>query len=105
MSTQNPIELITIQKNYPYSNSETDVLTNWQTYATSYAELQIGTGKEYYGAKRINTEISGLIKTLQYIKGVTDDMQVVCSRGTFGIVAVIDQREDNRLEIHLKKVS
>jgi head-tail adaptor len=103
-ANQNPIELITIQKNYPISTSETDIPENWKTFCQVYAELQIGSGREFFGAQKVNSELSGLVRTLQYIKGITSDMQVKCSRGTFEITAVIDLREQNKVELHLKKV-
>jgi head-tail adaptor len=103
---QNPVELITIEQNFPYSDPEiVGVKDNWKTFCQVWAELQIGSGREFFGAKKINTELSGLVKTLQYIKGVNSTMRVKCSRGTFEITAAIDLRESNSVELHLKKVN
>jgi SPP1 family predicted phage head-tail adaptor len=105
MSNQNPVELIEIQANYPYSDPETvGEKDNWKTFCQVWAELQIGSGREFFGAKRINAELSGLVKTLQYIKGVNSTMRVKCSRGIFEITATIDLREQNKNELHLKRV-
>lgn len=102
---QNPVELIEIQANYPYSDPETaGVKDNWKTFCQVWAELQIGSGREFFGAKQINAELSGLVKTLQYIKGVNSTMRVKCSRGVFEITATIDLREQNKNELHLKRV-
>jgi head-tail adaptor len=102
---QNPVELITIEANYPFSNPETAGMTDcWKTFCQVWAELQIGQGREFFGAKRINAELSGLVKTLQYIKGINSTMRVKCSRGTFEITAAIDLREQNKNELHLKQV-
>jgi SPP1 family predicted phage head-tail adaptor len=102
---QNPVELIEIQANYPYSDPETaGVKDNWKNFCQVWAELQIGSGREFFGAKQINAELFGLVKTLQYIKGVNSTMRVKCSRGTFEITAAIDLREQNKNEIHLRAV-
>jgi SPP1 family predicted phage head-tail adaptor len=105
MADKNPVELIEIQANYPYSDPETaGMKDNWKTFCQVWAELQIGSGREFFGAKQINAELSGLVKTLQYIKGVNSTMRVKCSRGTFEITATIDLREQNKNELHLKQV-
>jgi len=102
---QNPVELIEIQANYPYSDPETvGVKDNWKTFCQVWAELQIGSGREFFGAKQVNAELSGLVKTLQYIKGVNSTMRVKCSRGTFEITAAIDLRENDSVELHLRQV-
>jgi SPP1 family predicted phage head-tail adaptor len=102
---KNPVELIEIQANYPYSDPETvGVKDNWKTFCQVWAELQIGSGREFFGAKQINAELSGLVKTLQYIKGINPTMRVKCSRGIFDITATIDLREQNKNELHLKRV-
>jgi SPP1 family predicted phage head-tail adaptor len=105
MADKNPVELIEIQANYPYSDPETaGMKDNWKTFCQVWAELQIGSGREFFGAKQINAELSGLVKTLQYIKGVNSTMRVKCSRGVFEITATIDLREQNKNELHLKRV-
>jgi head-tail adaptor len=101
----NQIEQITIEQNFPYSDPETaGMKDNWKTFCQVYAELQIGSGREFFGAKRINAELSGLAKTIQYVKGINSTMRVKCSRGTFEIIAAIDLRENNTVEIHLRQV-
>lgn len=103
---QYPTELITIEANYPFSDPETaGMKDNWKTFCQVWAELQIGNGREFFGAKKINAELSGLVKTLQYIRGITPSMRVKCSRGTFEITAAIDLREQNKVELHLRQVS
>lgn len=102
---KNPVELITIEQNFSYSDPETaGMKDNWKTFCQVWAELQIGSGREFFGAKQINAELSGLVKTLQYIKGVNSTMRVKCSRGIFEITAAIDLRENNSVELHLRAV-
>ncbi len=99
----NPIELITIQANYPYSDPIYGPCDNWKTFCQVYAELQIGAGREFFGAKSVNPQLSGIVKTMQYIRGVSSSMRVICSRGIFNIIGPpIDKRELNSIEIHLK---
>ena len=106
MPDKNPVELITIEQNFTYSDSETvGVKDNWKTFCQVWAELQIGSGREFFGAKQVNAELSGLVKTLQYVKGINSTMRVKCSRGTFEITAAIDLRESNSVELHLRQVS
>jgi head-tail adaptor len=81
----NPIEQITIQKNYSSGGyGETE---NWKTFCQVYAEIQIGNGRQFFGAKRINNELSGLVRTIQFIKGITPDMRIIHPfHGTFEIM-------------------
>ncbi len=100
----NPIELITIQANYPYSNPNYPGLCdNWKTFCRVYAELQIGAGREFFGAKQINAELDGIIKTLQFVRGITNSMRINCSYGILPIISVIPLKHKNSVEIHIGK--
>ncbi len=106
---QNPIELITIEQNFPYSDPETaGTKDNWKALSVKpYAELEIGQGRHFYAAKQHNVELQGIVFTNQYLQGLTNDKQfrVICSRGTFDVMWIIDLREQNKNEIHLKQIS
>lgn len=99
----NPIELITIQANYPYSDPNCGLSDNWKTFCQVYAELQIGAGREFFGAKQINAELDGIIKTLQFVRGITNSMRINCSYGILPIISVIPLKHKNSVEIHIGK--
>ena len=104
----NPVELITIEQNFPYSDPETyETKPSWVKFCQVYAELQIGQGREFWAAQKNNSELKGIVKTKQYIRGLYDnrEFRVICSRGTYLVMWAIDLREQNSNELHLKKIS
>ena len=111
MANKNPIELITIQKNYPYSGVD----DNWKTFFRVYAEMQIGNGRQFFAAKRDSTALDGLIRTIQFVAGITPDMKIIHPfHGTFEITVVRNFPQGVRdekagltyfNELHLKQIS
>jgi hypothetical protein len=111
----NPIELITIERNFPYSDPETaGMKDDWKTFTLAYGEIMIGSGREFFGAQKLNPELSGIIRTTQFIRGITTGMRIRHGfHGTFEITVVRDfphgvyDKETKRWyynELHLKKV-
>lgn len=108
MPNQNPIELITIEQNFPYSDpNSSGMIDQWKALPQVWAELEIGQGRHFYAAKQNNAELKGIVTTLQYIQGLTNDKEfrIICSRGTFEVMWVIDLREQNKNEVHLRQVN
>jgi head-tail adaptor len=97
-------QAIIIQQNIPTTDPDLPgSAPSWQTYCIVWAELQIGSGREYFGAKRVNAALEGLIFTRQFIAGITPDMRVKCSYGYLEISAVIEQRHLGRVELQIGK--
>jgi hypothetical protein len=99
------IEQITIEQSFPYTDSNGDQKENWIQISQPIVETQIGQGRFYFGAKRQNPEISGLIITRQYIQGLDNNKKyrVTCNQGIFLVIWIINQRQLSRNELHLKK--
>jgi SPP1 family predicted phage head-tail adaptor len=74
----------------------------WATYrADVWAELQIGQGREYYGAKRTIPELSGLI-TIRYLQGVKSSMRVLFGTRIFDILSIVPKGKNLREEIEMR---
>ena len=77
----------------------------WVDYAKVWAEVLIGSGREFYGAKKVNTELSGIIK-IRYTPGINKfDYRIKYGVRNFDILFVFDPLEKRReLELHVKEV-
>jgi head-tail adaptor len=107
LADKNPVELITIKKNYPYPNPDgPGYIDNWITFCQVYAEIQIGSGREFFGAKAVNSQLSGLAKTVQYISGITSDMRVYHRSNIYDLIGKpIEKYNPRANELHLKEVA
>lgn len=103
--SKNPVELITIQRNYPAQDANTAENTDsWQTFCQVYAELQIGNGREYFGAKKYVEELDGIIKTMQFVRGILPDMRILWQGKYYEILTVNEMQHLNKVELKIKKV-
>jgi SPP1 family predicted phage head-tail adaptor len=96
---------ITIQENQPIQNpAGPGMIDNWVDGATVWAQVQLNSGREFFQAKKINDQISGVFK-IRYIAGVNSAMRVRYGTRFFDIVAVIDVDERRQeLQINSKEV-
>jgi SPP1 family predicted phage head-tail adaptor len=96
-------QIIIQQKTVTY-NALNEEIQSWSTYATVWAEVMIGSGREYWGAKKLNAELDGIIK-IRYNSGVTELMQVVYNSKTYQVSAPpIQDVKKSWTELHVKKV-
>lgn len=95
---------IVIQQKAVTYNALNEEIPAWPTYATVWAEVMIGSGREYWGAKKLNAELDGVIR-IRYNSGVTELMQVIYSFKTYQITAVIQDVKKSWTELHVKMVS
>jgi SPP1 family predicted phage head-tail adaptor len=100
---------ITVQESI--KTGETDELgqdvEQWVDKVTLKARTQIDQGREFWGAKRLNAELSGLI-WIPYASanGITNTMRFLFNERTFDIVSPpIDKNNEHKeLEFHVREV-
>lgn len=78
-----------------------DDLYDWITVYNVWAELQLGNGREFYGAQKINSEVSGLAK-IPYQTGITKEMRVKYGDRTFEIIGPPVDIGERHIELELK---
>lgn len=105
MNAGNMNQRITIQEKRTVQNEYNEPVEVWADLVTVWAELMIGFGREFFGAAKVNTELSGIIK-IQYIPGIiARQAKVKYGARIFDVIAVIDPGERRReLELHIKEV-
>lgn len=76
-------------------------------WKTVWAITQIGSGREYFGARRNLTELDGLIK-IRYLAGITSDMRVVVDGQEYEInsppIVAGEKTWDRSIELHVNRV-
>ena len=68
----------------------------WEDIATTWASINPISGKEYYSAETINSDLTHKIR-LRYRKGITPDMRVIYNDRIFYIISVINEYEKNTM--------
>ena len=69
---------------------------DWKDIATTWASINPISGKEYYSAETINSDLTHKIR-LRYRKGITPDMRVIYNDRIFYIISVINEYEKNTM--------
>ena len=69
---------------------------DWKDIATTWANINPISGKEYYSAETINSDLTHKIR-LRYRKGITPDMRILYNGRIFYIVSVINEYEKNTM--------
>lgn len=69
---------------------------DWKYIATTWANINPISGKEYYSAETINSDLTHKIR-LRYRKGITPDMRVIYNDRIFYIISVINEYEKNTM--------
>ncbi len=85
---------ITLQKPLIIKDSIGQQLEEWQDVATVWASVEPLSGKEYFSAKQMNSEVSTKI-TIRYLEGITPFMRVFFQKHTYNILAIINFEERN----------
>jgi SPP1 family predicted phage head-tail adaptor len=94
--------IITFQKKSDGQNSYGEVSKNdsdWTNVVTVRAGIYPISGKEFYAAETVNSEVSHKVN-LRYIPGITPDMRIKFGARTFKIFSVINFQEKN-IELQL----
>ena len=66
----------------------------WSNSFTTWANINPISGKEYYQAETINSDLTHKIR-LRYRKGITSDMRILYNERIFYIISVINEYERN----------
>lgn len=69
---------------------------SWKDIATTWANINPISGKEYYSAETINSDLTHKIR-LRYRRGITPDMRILYNGRIFYIVSVINEYEKNTM--------
>ena len=85
---------ITIQKPVIIHDSIGQEVEEWQDVATVWASVEPLSGKEYFNAQQINSEISTKI-TLRYFKGLMPHWVVQFGQQRYDILSIINFEERN----------
>lgn len=71
-------------------------------------KVQIGSGREFYGAKKINNSLEGIIQ-IRMIPGITSDMRVMVDGQIYELIAppiIAGQKPWERyIELHVRRVT
>src|SRR5690554_4935398 len=78
-----------------------DDIYDWKTDSTVWAELQLGNGREFWEAQKINSEISGLAK-IPYQTGIKADMRVKYGSRIFELIGPPVDIGERHVEMELK---
>ncbi len=70
-------------------------LTTWQNHATVWASIQPLTGKEYFAARQIQSEVSVKVMT-RYLSDITSHMRIVEGERIYTILSVVNVDAANR---------
>ena len=68
----------------------------WKDILSTWANINPISGKEYYSAETINSDLTHKIR-LRYRKGITPDMRVIYNDRIFYIISVINEHEKNTM--------
>ena len=85
-------------------NSFGELKDNWIVFKSMYASKEPLLGNEYYNANAVNSEVEIKFRSY-YTAGVTNDMRIRDSEGTYTILSAINVKSLNReLLMYCKKV-
>lgn len=90
---------IALQSQSLTQDSYGQAVVSWGTYATVWASVQPLTGREYFSADSLQSEVKTVIK-IRYQDGIDTSMRVLWGTRVYNIVSLADVFERNR-EIHL----
>jgi SPP1 family predicted phage head-tail adaptor len=82
------------------TKSEGIPLENWTTVATVWAAVSDISGKEYFQAGALQSEVTTRIK-IRYRTGITTSMRVLYGSRVFQILSVIDKDERHYVIVSL----
>ena len=90
---------ITIQQIGTAKDSFGQMVETWVDVQTVYASIEPLTGKEFFAAKQIHSELTTTIK-IRYLAGVDTSKRVKYGDRIFDILAIIDPNE-RHVELYL----
>lgn len=96
---------ITIQKPNTQQDSVGYIGDEWTNIATVWANINIGSGREFYAASKVNCELSGIIK-IRYRSGIEADMRIIYNGRVFDLLKppINVEEKNTEIELHVKEV-
>lgn len=96
--------VIKFQKQSDQQNSYGENNDNWVDVMNTRAGIYPMSGKEFFVAETVNSEVSHKIN-MRYMPGITPDMRIMFGERAFSIVSVINFQERNiELQLLCKEV-
>lgn len=86
---------ITLQKQINAQNDYGAVVTTWQDVATVWAEIKPITGREYFSAQQVQSEVTTQI-WIRYRDGIEPTMRVTHDGKQYEIVSVLNYQGLNK---------
>jgi SPP1 family predicted phage head-tail adaptor len=95
---------VIIEKRIVIQDEMGGITNEWVDYKKVWAAVLIGSGREFYGAKKVNTELTGIIK-IRYKPEINKfDYRVKYGVRNFDILYVIDPLAKHEItELHVKE--
>lgn len=95
---------ITLQKQVNTVNDYGGAVTTWKNVATVWADVRPLSGREYFSAQQVQSEVTTQI-WLRYLDGIMPTMRVKFGKRTLEIVSVLNMQERNvSLQLMCKEV-
>lgn len=95
---------ITFQKLLESKNEYGEVTNQWEDYKTVWAEIKPVSGKQFFEAKQINSEISHNVY-IRYRLDLSPNMRILYKGRVFDILYIMNVNEDNSLmQIYCKEL-
>jgi SPP1 family predicted phage head-tail adaptor len=90
---------ITIQQAVETSDSEAVTVTAWNTFTTVWAAVEPLSGREFFNAQQLNSELTTRFR-IRCQSGITTKMRILFDARVFNILSVIDIKSAKK-EMHL----
>ncbi|ABR74602.1 head-tail adaptor protein [Actinobacillus succinogenes] len=95
---------ITLQKQINTVNDYGAAVTTWKNVATVWADVRPLSGREYFAAQQVQSEVTTQI-WLRHLPGIVPTMRVKFSERTLEILSVLNTQERNiSLQLMCKEV-
>lgn len=95
---------VTIQSRTISQDAEGVPTETWANLATVWAAVEPISGREYFQAATVQSEVTARIR-IRYRSGIVSNMRVLYGSRVFEIVSVIDYQEEHReLQLMCKEV-
>ncbi len=86
---------VTFQKRALVENAQNERVDTFTGLITVSANISAGIGREFWQAKQLNSEITGIMR-VRYLSGILPTMRVTFGNRTFEVVSVTDPGERHR---------
>ena len=83
---------ISIEENQPTQNADGTRIENWVTLATIWAAYEAKSGKEFFSALKVNSEVNAVFR-LRYRPGITNKMRITLRGRKFDILFINDSKK------------